>query len=448
MSDQIVETTTQGWGSRLMESIKGVAIGLLLFVVSFPLLWWNEGRAVQTFKSLAEGAKAVISVPADKVEPQHEGKLVHVSGKAVTDETLTDPEFGISANALHLARQAEMYQWVESVKTETKKKVGGGEETTKTYSYHREWKSELVDSSKFKEPRDHENPRSMAIESRSWSAEKVTLGAFALTAGLVDRIRSSEPIVVTADMIRGATAELGTGAQSAASEDPGAKAKAKKGQKAIKAKPGKAKGKPGPAVAVASTGGAKGGVVTHPPIVNGGFYIGADASSPAVGDVRVHFTKVAPADVSVLAAQTGQSFAAYQTKAGDALEDLRLGTLTAAAMFAAAQSENAMMTWILRLLGFILMAAGIGMVLRPLAVVADVLPFLGDILRLGIGFVAVSVSLPLTLITIAIAWLVYRPVMGVGLLATGILAFVLVKIMAQKRKAAAHAAPVAAQPAA
>ena len=40
---------------------------------------WNEGRAVRTAESLEEGAGAVVSVPADAVDPGNEGKLVHVS---------------------------------------------------------------------------------------------------------------------------------------------------------------------------------------------------------------------------------------------------------------------------------------------------------------------------------------------------------------------------------
>lgn len=37
------ETTTQSWGSRLGDSLKGIIVGIILFIVSFPLLFWNEG---------------------------------------------------------------------------------------------------------------------------------------------------------------------------------------------------------------------------------------------------------------------------------------------------------------------------------------------------------------------------------------------------------------------
>jgi hypothetical protein len=411
MNDQVVETTSQGWLSRIVESIKAVVVGLALFVVSFPLLWWNEGRAVQTFQSLTEGAGAVVSVANDKVEPGREGQLVHVSGRASTDEVLRDPTFGVSANALRLAREAEMYQWVEHVKTETKKKAGGGEETTKTYTYEREWKTSHVDSSDFKERAGHTNPKGMPATSDSWQAERVLLGAFQLAGEQVGRIDAEEHLEVTSDML-------------APAAKPAAVAKAPKGKKGKKPKTAKA--------AKAATGPAH-------TIVRGGIYLGKNSDEPAVGDVRLSFTKVPPTIVSVVAAQQGQSFAAYQTKAGDALSLLEVGEHTAAGMFEEAQSDNAVLTWILRLVGFALMAIGLYVLFKPLAVVADVLPLLGDVLRMGLGFIAVSLALPFSLLTIAMAWLFYRPVLGVILLVSGVLALTLVKVTAMKKKAAALA---------
>src|SRR5580693_6549847 len=116
---------TQGYGSRLFESIKGVLLGLVLFAISFPLLWWNEGRAVQTARSLEEGASSVVSVTS--LDPSNEGKLVHYTGDAVTTETLADPELGVSAVALRLQRNVEMYQWQE--KSESHENTGGSKTT-------------------------------------------------------------------------------------------------------------------------------------------------------------------------------------------------------------------------------------------------------------------------------------------------------------------------------
>ena len=80
MSNSFTETTSTSWFGRLRHSVGGVVIGLVLIVGMVVLLFWNEGRAVTTARSLAEGAGAVVSVGADAVDAANEGKLVHVSG--------------------------------------------------------------------------------------------------------------------------------------------------------------------------------------------------------------------------------------------------------------------------------------------------------------------------------------------------------------------------------
>ena len=103
-NDSFTEVSSESWFSRIGGAIKGVLVGIVLFVLAFPVLFWNEGRAVQTAKSLAEGAKAVVVISADKVDNTNDGKLVHLTAKAETEQTLDDPAFGISVNAIRLKR--------------------------------------------------------------------------------------------------------------------------------------------------------------------------------------------------------------------------------------------------------------------------------------------------------------------------------------------------------
>ena len=60
MTDQFVVTESTGWVSRLVGSIKGVLVGLVFFAGAFPLLFWNEGRAVRRAQDLEEGRGAVV----------------------------------------------------------------------------------------------------------------------------------------------------------------------------------------------------------------------------------------------------------------------------------------------------------------------------------------------------------------------------------------------------
>ena len=98
-------------------------------------------------------------------------------------------------------------------------------------------------------------------------------------------------------------------------------------------------------------------------------------------------------------------------------------------MFAQAESDNATFTWILRGVGYMIMAIGFMLILSPLAVIADVVPFIGDIIGAGTAFVAFIVSGCFSLITIATAWVAYRPIVGIPLLllAGGLIAYLFMR---------------------
>jgi hypothetical protein len=157
---------------------------------------------------------------------------------------------------------------------------------------------------------------------------------------------------------------------------------------------------------------------------SGQFYRGNDPLRPEVGDISIAFDLATPQPVSLLAKQSGGTFEPYKTRAGTTIERLQPGPATAEEMFQQAESENHVFTWVLRLVGFVLMAVGISMVLSPLSVFADVVPFIGNIVEFGTGFVAVGVASVLSLITIAIGWIAYRPILGISILAgAGIILF-------------------------
>lgn len=359
--DSFTVTSNQSWFSRLGGAIAGVLFGIVLFIAAFPLLTWNEGRAIHREKTLAAGKKDVVSVPASPVDPANKGKLVHVTGDVVAAAPVSDEKFAVSAPAIRLRRNIEVYEWTEDKKSETKQKIGGGEETVTTYSYKKEWSSDLVDSSDFQKPEGHENPTELPAKSRTFDADAVTLGAFTLPSHLVEKIDNFTPFTLPAD-------------QALPTDFA---------------------------------------VPVHR--ADGGFYVGADPKTPAVGDLRAKFEVAKPGPVSVIARQVAQTFEPYPYPQGE-IELLTVGTASSDAMFAAEAQANTILTWLLRLAGFLMMFFGLMLVARPLEVVASVLPFLGDLVGAGTGLFALMVSLPLTLTTIAVAWIAYRPLIGIPLL--------------------------------
>ena len=369
MPDSIQVTSSSSWFSRLGKAFTGIVVGIILIIIGIALLFWNEGRAVKTYNTLKEGQGLVIDVASDSVDAANDGKLVHLTADALTDETLVDQDFGISANVIRLRRDVLMYQWEETRQTETRKKIGGGEETVTTYTYSKEWRRSLNDSSNFQSPSGHENPSEFPFDSMTWDAENVPVGAFYLSPDLVSQLSDFADLSVR---------EIPEGA----------------------AWPEDAK------------------------LSNGGIFLGADTAQPQIGDVWINFSVVEQGPVSLIAAQNGDTFAEYQTKAGGTIAMIVAGNVPAQQMFEDAIAQNTLITWLVRLGGFILIWIGFGLLFAPLSVLADIVPIFGSLVGAATGLISFLLALAVSLTVIAIAWLFFRPLLGIPLLVLAIVAAV------------------------
>jgi hypothetical protein len=366
-------TVVQGYGSRLVDSLKGVVVGLFLFVVSFPLLWWNEGRAVQTAKSLEEGASMVVPVAA--FDRGNDGKLVHFTGQAATSEKLSD-DLGASMVALRFQRSVEMYQWEEHSSSH---EDGRGNKIT-TYTYSRDWSNRLISSSVFKED-GHENPEEFAVAPTEQVAEKAKLGGFDLSPSIIrEHVDKWEPADVAVPLQAAAVRRLG----------------------------------------VKRSGDY--------------WYVGDDPKAPSVGDCRFTYRAVVvPLTMSIIAKQQGSGFAAYPTKAGDDILLTAMEAKDAPAMFTQAQADNVVMTWFLRFLGWLFMTLGVFLVLRPIAMGVNFVPFAGSLVSSGAFLVGATLASGLSLLTISVAWLVARPLLGIALLVPAVATIAATTMSARKR---------------
>jgi hypothetical protein len=387
MADTFTETTSKSYGSRLKDSIAGVLIGLALFFGSFAVLFLNEDNSVKVYKAIAEMEKNVISVASDKVDAANEGRLVCTNGDAVTSDILKDTLTGLAMKGIALNRHIEMYQWVEEKHTSTKEKAGGSEETVTTYTYEKQWSSSYNNSAEFKKPDGHANP-SMKYKSKEFLAEDVRLGSFRLTAAMIAKIGGAEEYNFTADN----KAKLPAAIRS---------------------------------MAVLSDGTLYYSAKAKPSI-----------DSPRVGDYRISYTLTASKKpVTVMARQVSKTFEAYTAKNGKSFEILKDGIHTSAAIIQMERQSNAIFTWIFRLIGFLMMFIGLQLLVNPLRTLLAVLPFLAQFFGAVTGFVLFLAALILSLVTIAIAWLVVRPLIAIALIAAAAGAAVL---MGKMKKPAAQ----------
>jgi hypothetical protein len=173
MSDHFTETSSQGFFSRITNSLADLIIGPLLIIGAIVLLWWNEGRAVQAIVGLKDAASQVVEAEASGSSPANDNRLIHVVGAATARSPIQDADVGIAfADQVGGARTAEMYQWKEDKKQETQDNLGGGQTTTTTYDYTREWSDDVINSSEFKHPENIRIPRCRFATSGSPQATR------------------------------------------------------------------------------------------------------------------------------------------------------------------------------------------------------------------------------------------------------------------------------------
>lgn len=390
------ETTSTSYGQRLAGSAKGMIGGLLMFIIGTCLLWWNEGRTVRTAKAIGDAASHVESVAdVSRVDASLNGKLIHASAFADTKDTLTDDMFGVRERAIRIDRKVEYYQWVENAQTKEREKIGGGKETTTTYTYEKKWVDKPVNSAEFKDPQYQSANKVLSeVEERNEMAQHVTFGAYTLPELFVASISGSEPVEVRMTEEQRFTWD----------------------ERLHMLMPK---------------------VNTETSLVHTSantVYLGFSPNSPQVGDVRVTFTKVPPADISLIAQVDGSTFKAYKAKNGQSFSRVQMGTVGVDEMIEQARSENNMLTWVLRLVGVLLIVIGLKGMFGLLPMLFKVLPFLGSIVDAGVGLVSWIFGLAWSLIIIAIAWLVFRPIIGISLLVLAIGGIVFLKRRGKKNE--------------
>jgi len=370
MTDTFTEVTTQSWFSRIRGALAGLLFGVIFFLGAFPALTWNEKRSIDRTRALQEVAALTTSIDPSRLEASAEGKAVHFSGMATTPDGVKDDTFGISEPVLKLKRIVEMFQWEEEKSSKTQEKMGGSSQTTTTYRYSKVWKDEVISSGDFKQAEDHQNPSEMLYPNRLVMAEQVTVGAYSLPALLVTKIGDWQEYPVPP------TEKLPESVRQ-------------------KAKP-----------------------------YGRYLYFGGNPDAPVIGDNRVSFEIVRPHDVTVIAGQKGNTLEAVVTSSGGEVALLEDGVHSPEVMFEIARNENQLATWLLRLLFFVLMAVGLALLFNPLKVLADVVPFVGSLVGAGTGIVAVLLAAALSSATIALAWLAFRPMIGIPLLVLTVVLFV------------------------
>jgi len=388
-NDSVSVTSSSSFGSRITSALFGVLIAPIALIAGSGLLLWNEGRTVKVAQSLDEGERQVISVPAEKIDPANNGKLVYVTGETAVADTLRDEKLGVAEPAIKLRRVVEMYQWTE--KKESKRR---NNKTVTTYEYTKKWVEGVEGSTDFHKRSGHENPGYIPLGSHDEVADKVTLGAFTLDTlqvAMTDKPDNRQPRAITAEEFAAMPEEIRRDAEQRGGElyMPVDK------------------------------------WLPHAPKdrINSSFtdsVVAGETNEPQVGDVRIKFTVVKPGPTTVVAQQTATGFEAFNTKAGSPVNLLRAKTLPPHEMFELARSDNTFWAWVLRGVGVGVIFAGFMFLMGPLTALSEWIPLLGNLVSGGVFLIALAGTIVLGSIVIATAWLFYHPVFAIAIIAVAL----------------------------
>ncbi len=343
-------------------SIVGVVIGLMLLIASLGGIFWNENSSVQVARALDEGLGVVVSAPSDRVDPGHEGKLVHVTGALSSARGVRDDLLNVPAQGLRLRRVVEMMQWKES---------SSSRDGRTTYSYSREWSSSAIDSSRFRDAANHRNPP-FPFQSQTFNATDAMLGPYRLGAAALAEFqyRSETRAAPPQTSIDGIARRLNR-----------------------------------PAFASDEW-----------------LVVSRNAADPAVGDLRIAWRLIPEGPGSVAGRQISGEIAAYTARNGRPVLLAATGTHSAEAMFALGQADNRFFTWVIRIICLFVLFFAFLLVMGPFLFLASRIPIIGDIFAAGSIVVALVMTIVVGFGAIGIAWFAVRPLLTLSLLAAGVAA--------------------------
>ncbi|CAK61188.1 unnamed protein product (macronuclear) [Paramecium tetraurelia] len=378
--------------------------GIILFIMAFPILWLNEYKAAENEVNLERAEKECVSTNCLEVNPNLEKRLIHINGQTRTDNILKDEEFGIEVdNCLVLKRKVETYQWIRKEETD-----GVGNNKKIKVFFVPEWSA--IKQGSYENFENNESD--WTVKKKSKYAKDVYLGAYLLTKFQLKQAKNFQEIQPSQEWVTAC-----------------AKAFPKKTQE-------------------------------HTKIKDEYIYFNKVYGNLTVGDQRIKFQKVKCGDATIVSQQKGNTFEPYSLHVNESkllndyddkgsdhsiyvgqdlsqileekddenalkrqlkhlLEPIKYidwlleKMLTIHQVFDHKLNESRKLTMAVRFLGFLLMFFGLMLFFSPVVYVISWFPFLGrfmaELSTLLFALASFLISLPLTLITIALAWLRFHP---------------------------------------
>lgn len=150
------------------------AVGPLIGLAGACTLAWNEYRLAQQLDAVATARAGLAQDGTGTAQA-----IVYVVGTAAASAPVTDPAFGLTAEALRLDRTAETYQWLET-------REGSGD--NKLLRYEKIWSPVLIRSDRFEQRSFHANPPALRLTTTRFRTADATVDRDAIDPALIDAL--------------------------------------------------------------------------------------------------------------------------------------------------------------------------------------------------------------------------------------------------------------------
>lgn len=331
--------------TSVIKSFQGVLLGIVLFLISFGVIYWNEGRV-----DMSKIAKKAVVIEASNLgaNADSEGQLVSASGTVSSEPLIGDDLYLKPGAYFTLEREVDVYAWVEKSESVTKTDSTGKETTETTYSYVTDWVDSPADSKDFHTPEGHTNPpvdlNDLTVTATSAKLEQYNFSPTGVRAPAPNKISlKADKLALTANASLASDAYI--------------------------------------YVRKSATG-------TY--------------AAPQLGDLRVSYSGLAvPFEGTLFGQQHGSDIQPYVSEDGDELYRVFDGTHDQAV--AKMHSEYKGALWAFRLVAFLMMWFGLMAFFGPVSAVLDFIPVVGGVGKALIAAVTFVVALLLSAVAIIVS---------------------------------------------
>lgn len=347
----------QSYGQKILNSFAAAILGVIMFLASFAVLFWNEGR-----ENLAKAAGLAEDITdSASLDGVKEGKAVCVRGSLDATGYAAD-EYLVSGDYIYIERTVEMYAYVEKVKTTEKDNFGGSSTIIEEYSYELVWtdspqktdtfKGDVNEQPFFFDKTWYNNRIDTKPENKRVKASGLKIGPFSV---------DNDPEMSGAKRL-----ELNQGNTKILTLEQAA-------------------------------------------LYADYIYMGQNPASPQPGDIRISYKALRSSDKGILFGEAEEGkITKYKTKKGNELFRYFADANSKNQAVDILDKEHRVISWILRIVGFLLMFIGLMAMSGPITKFLSVIPVFAKISNFVFGIAAFIISLVLTALTIALSILLHN----------------------------------------